>query len=165
MIKDNKKLNIGLGFGLVIIWVLILNKYFHFFDKSEHETTVAYAENPKVETIGLAKDTFSINPVMRDPFLGTNTQKKVTKKKTKKQYKPAKRKPKPINNNIEWPKIQYLGYMQGSESSAKLVLIKIDNQLKRIKEGGKYNNIKISKVYKDSIVLIQDNGIIKIFSK
>ncbi|MCF8715532.1 hypothetical protein JM658_11920 [Joostella atrarenae] len=164
MIKDNKKLNIGLGIGLVIIWVSILNKYFHFFDKSEHETTVAYAMNPKVETIGLAKDTFSIDPVIRDPFLGANTQKKFTKKKTKEEYIPVIQKPKPINN-VKWPKIQYLGYMKGSESSAKLALIKIDNQLKRIKEGGKYNNIKISKVYKDSIVLIQDNEIIKIFSK
>ena len=52
---------------------------------------------------------------------------------------------------INWPNITYYGYIKSKDKIEELILVKIDNQLYKLRKNSNINGLIINKVYKDSI--------------
>ncbi len=152
----NKRLLNGVLLVLmVVIWGLVLNKYFPFF-KSDNQNAVSIVEAKEPIMMEFSKDTFDLNKVLKDPFLGVTTKPKRTNSSTVKKKKVViqKTKKKPIiKKSTKWPKFAYFGSIKGSGNRDKLVLVKINNKLMKIKQGDEVQDVLLKKVYRDSILI------------
>ena len=115
----------------------------------------------------VSRDTFDLQPLSRDPFLGkTNSPKPVGSnnllKKTFNNSNVIKQKAIPVLP--DWPAVEYYGYIK-SGTNKELVLLKINGKLQRIHIGDVNNNVLVKKVYKDSIVLVYNKSAKTILKK
>lgn len=97
------------------------------------------------------KQLFDLPIIFRDPFLGKYTiQKKEVSVKTYNQ--------KALNpKNINWPSIEYYGFVKGETSKSPLILLKINNNLDRVRKGTQTSGLSIEQVFKDSVVVLFNN--------
>ncbi|UII80130.1 hypothetical protein [Flagellimonas sp. CMM7] len=149
-----KIIHITLVIGMLIIWGFVAKKALFYFGKDNKKTAsinpISY-DSPMPE---FKKDTFELSMLQRDPFLDavikrksqTSNQKPVKIEKTSKPKQGKK-------SNINWPKLQYFGYLKGDSQSARLAVIKIDNKLHRLREKKAVEDIQVLKIYKDSVLL------------
>ena len=92
-------------------------------------------------------DTFSIEPLEKDPFLGTFTRKKTVRKFTKKRDKLDS-----ISSTIS-----YSGMVKKQESRQQIFILNINNQQYLLKKGQTILNVKL--IYGNSKkVVILSNG-------
>jgi len=133
--------------GLVIIWSLVGYKFINGNKQAPDLSQVAQ-DNTALQR-DVKKDSFTLKPVTRDPFLNTITTRKQT---VVTQNKPTGG-PVTSSKNTEtiWPIIEYFGFVQNNNQPTPLALVKINNTLKRIREGGSFQSIYLTKVYSDSI--------------
>jgi hypothetical protein len=111
------------------------------------------------------KDTFELKKLNRDPFLqksivtiapkveNSSYSKPIANSKKGNLsgfYKPLAKKEEPSN----MPIIQYIGYIKSTQQKEEMVLLKINENLKRCVVGKKYDDILIKKVYKDSVQIV-----------
>lgn len=153
--------------GVILIWVFVFRKTTNFFGNDT--IPLESVQNTGLATIShieFKKDTFKIQGFERDPFLDTPTKPKVIIQKKLKVSKPStvKRAKNKKTPQTKWPKLQYYGFIKGGDETKKLALIKINNKLNRVREKESVEDIQISKVYKDSVVL-KMNGQIKTLKK
>jgi len=151
-----KLLNGVLILILIVTWVFVGKKVFYMVgnkgtEKINYSSSVSTAENPV-----FSKDTFNLIHIQRDPFLGSISKGK--KKVSLNQNKVHKIintdiTNKNLNSVITWPKLKYFGYMKGGGSQQKLVLIKINNKLHRLRAKEEIEEIYVSSVYADSVIL------------
>lgn len=94
-------------------------------------------------------ETFSINDVDRDPFLGTLTSKKTATKSPKKVSV--------VKSDVAMPSITYGGLIQRQDSNSKVFVVNINNQQHLLKLGQTINDVKLIKGDKASIT-IRFNG-------
>jgi len=116
------------------------------------QENVAIAFNPKT---AIVRDTFSIQSVERDPFLGTLTSKRNQKK------------PRPINKKVEdtsWMDITYQGLVRQKNSEYKVFVVTLNGEQHLLKKGQKVNNYTLLNG-NNSEVLIRYNNIKKTIAK
>lgn len=168
---NRRIINTILIFLMIVIWALVFNKVFKIYRPDTANQMDDFSEISQIEKdLSFSKDTFNLKKIEKDPFLGT--VKKVRKRKVniaKDKHKPSLKTrvqtiKKKENKKTNWPKINYFGHLKGSSSSSKLILIKIDNKLHKVREGELIDNISIRKVYRDSIK-VHMNGDFKMIKK
>ncbi|MBR9855760.1 MAG: hypothetical protein GYB37_14475 [Algicola sp.] len=156
-----KSMNIVLLSAMSVIWFFVIERAIRVWSIDPNDTTDIPEKNFINPIPILEKDTFELTFLDRDPFLEYKNRKVSTKVKT--NTKSPKKNNRPLLRQRivkeEWPKLQYFGYLKGSVSSEKLALIKIDNKLHRIRRNSSVQNIKVVKVYKDSVILNKDGAI------
>ena len=162
-----KKVNIILLFVVLLLWSTVAWKSLkNFFSQpSEIEKTTLYQS---ININKIKKDTFELEKLNRDPFLqksivlskansGSSTYKKPIKNSGKGNlsgfYKTT---PKKIEPSL-LPNIKYIGYIKSTLQKDEMVILKVDENIKRIAVGKKNNDIKIKKIYKDSVQIIYLN--------
>ncbi|MEP2936725.1 MAG: hypothetical protein ABJM06_10020 [Gilvibacter sp.] len=156
---NKSRINKILIVALTLIWSFV--GYSFFWPKSIAETPLQNTEMALETTVKTkAKDQFVLQPLDRDPFLNART------KPRKKIESIPKDRPKssPKNTKTIWPNIAYFGFVKSNNQSAPLVLLKIDNRLKRLRQGERFEEILIKKVYRDSIQ-IQFGNESKVYAK
>ncbi len=127
------KTSLYLLFPLVIvIWGLIIYKVAGAFGD---ETVVIPAVTPKVteEVMRIKKDTFSLLPIERDPFLGHYYKKPIEPKK----YLVA------FPREVQWPEISYLGLISETGKSTGVHILQVNGRQFLLEKGEVAEEIKI----------------------
>lgn len=93
--------------------------------------------NPKINT---TTDSFSIQPVKRDPFLGTLATNKGKLKKRKNTVAAT------AKSDFVWPQIVYLGVVKDKHSKAEnIYIISVEGNQTLLKKGKAFNEVTITK--------------------
>lgn len=127
------KTSLYLLFPLVIvIWGLIIYKVSGAFGD---EIVALPAITPKVteEVTRIKKDTFSLLPIERDPFLG-HYYKKPTEPKKHMAAPPS---------DVQWPEISYLGLISETGKSTGVHILQVNGRQFLLEKGGVAEEIKI----------------------
>lgn len=143
-----KKLNILLICAVSIIWGAIIYRLVsqYFFTP---KVALNYAITNENKLKITEKDTFDLQNLSRDPFMGTISA--GTPARTTRQHKTFfTAKPKPA---LTWPQIKYFGFIKSKDHKGELVLIQINGRLNKLKKGEIKDNITVKRIYKDSIEL------------
>ncbi|MDD7886050.1 hypothetical protein [Flavivirga sp. 57AJ16] len=98
------------------------------------------AFNPKAQ---IEVDTFSIQPVNRDPFLGTL----LVKKKPKRTFK------KPTQPKVVWLPVLYHGSISKQDTKTKVFIVSINGQQNLMKIGQTIHGVKLIKGNSNSVTL------------
>ena len=163
---SKKRINIGLLILVLALWGTVgyktVNQY--FFSKEVAFTDVQ--SNTKFNLSQIKKDTFNLEYINRDPFLNNSNvilkPNVVTKKANVKPKVIIKTiLPKPI---INWPSVSYYGYIKSKEKTEELILVKISNQLHKLRKNSEVDGLIIKKVFNDSIEVFfnKEKRVIKI---
>lgn len=158
----NKSLiNKGLIAVVAIVWLLIGYRLVNnFFGKSEIMEYQAPLETAMPENL-LKRDTFQLSLLKRDPFLGTYAKSSKKSRNTATiSNTPIIRTPK----TVQWPKIEYYGFVKSENNSSPLLLFKVNDKLHRIRKRGKIDELLVKEVYEDS-VLIMNGSQKRIFAR
>jgi hypothetical protein len=116
------------------IWGIIGYKIISAFNPEIPEVApqeVSVAFNPKPQT---AIDTFSIQLVDRDPFLGTLQTKKTST--TSSNYRA-------VPKDTLWPQIRYGGMVKRQNTAEQIFVIAINNQEHLVKKGQSVEDVKL----------------------
>jgi hypothetical protein len=159
-----KKVNIILLLLVLTLWGTVAWRSLKnfFYQPYEVKNTTLYQS---ININKIEKDTFKLEKLNRDPFLeksiviatpkigySSYTKPIANSKKGNLSsfYKPTTKKTEPSN----MPVIKYVGYIRSSQQKEEMVLLKINENLKRCVVGKKHDDILIKKVYKDSVQII-----------
>jgi hypothetical protein len=158
-----KKINIALILIVLTVWGIVASKTLsqYFFLEKNNFNTDKFTPNLTIHKI--QKDTFTINPIIRDPFL--NTKKRIITTKdlpSKNEYFKKPILEKKVQNEIvkqkeilNWPPISYHGYINSRDRDGELlILVNIDKKLYKLKLNEESEGIILKKFYKDSIQLV-----------
>ncbi len=148
-----KYLNISLIVILVIVYGSVIKKCAGFGDSTPDTVLVTTSTPNYIKDAFEVKDTFNLNLNKRDPFDSSNRKFKYVSNKTEESKKPQVYSKKPVDKNLSWPTISYHGFVKSSRNATKLAIIKINNKLYRKREKENFENIKIVKAYKDSVIV------------
>lgn len=132
----NKK-NILLLVGVVIIWGVLIYKFIDTLNPDASPTKISSTATYKRPANKL-KDTFSLQPTKRDPFLGTIYTKP-------KPSFVAKNNRKSKVEGASWPLIVYQGLVSDSNSSKEVFMVSINSVQHILKSGQTVDEIKILK--------------------
>jgi len=167
---NKKVLSIILGIVVLIIWVKVFSKIFDQFSDDEYATV----EAPSMNVVDLSKyikrDSLpALNLNYRDPFLGksyhnTNKSSSQNNNSTSKNVKRVSGEKKAVKIT-EWPLIQYHGFVKVTGTSSGTLLLKVNQNLIKVREGETLDNeLIVKKAFRDSIV-ISNNSEVKTFYK
>lgn len=153
---------------MIMIWSVVLYKVVNVFGADTETVELSINAPVREESLlAFAKDTFDLKDVERDPFLGKISSRKIIKKGPVNPKEVISKKTSKQNAKKSlklWPKLEYYGFIKSTNKASKLILIKIDNKLHKIRQGESIEEIKIKKVYRDSI-LIQKAKEVKVIKK
>ena len=105
------------------------------------------------------KDTFELILPDRDPFLNEFVALKPAKEDYKKpstsdhKKNQSKTNPLPVKQ-LNWPRIEYLGFVRNRSEKDPLCLVKINGQNRHLSKGEEYNGLYITSIYRDSIHVV-----------
>ncbi|MFA6924756.1 MAG: hypothetical protein WC223_10955 [Bacteroidales bacterium] len=142
---------------VVIVWGLIVYKIINNKNEDYSTTNIAHNLKNNQETQNIT-DTFKLLADYNDPFLGKIAPVRVISKIQKKQSPPKVEEKKLLN----WPKIVYGGIIKNKSSNKTVIIVNINGIGKLMSEGEIFNNIRIKKIYKDSIIAEFNNETKKI---
>lgn len=108
-----------------------------------HSQQLSVTFNPKP---AIVNDTFSIEPVLRDPFLGTIKNKKVSSVITTKR-----------TVSIEWPKVIYGGMVKKQNTNAHIFVLNINDTQHLLKKGQRVNDITVVRGNSKEVVIRYKN--------
>ncbi|QQX76512.1 MULTISPECIES: hypothetical protein [Aequorivita] len=146
---NKQLLNKILIFFLILIWSILGYKLIsNFVGKEKVVGKTIKLANYGSEKHEEKKKIFVFTEIVRDPFLGNII---VTDNKKQPLVINKEKSPKQINI---WPSIQYFGFVRGEMSDNPLALLKINNQLERIRQGSRIDGLYIKDIYSDSIQLV-----------
>ncbi len=103
------------------------------------------------------KDTFDMKPVERDPFLSKSfapAKIKSASKNNGHKKKTAETRTAPL---INFPPVSYHGYIKSENREKKLVLVKINNKLYKLKVGEIQDGVEVLVATKDSLEISFNN--------
>jgi len=155
-----KKINILLIVAVLLLWGSVIYKSlsnYLFADKSLSVVSEIHAGKQfKI----IEKDTFRLEILKRDPFLNKSFASKkdkiigksyVAKKAIEKKHIPVK------ETKVSFPSVSYYGYIKSKEKKDELIIVKINNQLKKLRINETFEGLKIKKIFKDSIYISNDS--------
>jgi hypothetical protein len=151
---NKKHINIVLIVVVVGLWGTVLYKYVNrFFVTEDLPYTSQNLSMPIIAKI--KKDSFTIQPLERDPFLGKLLVKKQNDFRPNVVIKqPIVKKAPEIKITKPFPRVQYYGYIKSQDKSEKLILLKVNNKLERLRLKANIDGLIIEKIYKDSIEVL-----------
>lgn len=163
-----KKINILLIIAVLLLWGSVIYKSlsnYLFADKNLSAASKNYTANQfKI----IEKDTFKLENLTRDPFLNKSSVIKKDKPTGKSYAAPKKateKKSIPATAaTAPFPSVSYYGYIKSKEKKDELIIIKINNKLKKVRINETFEGLKIKKIFKDSIY-ISNNSETKTFFK
>lgn len=145
---------------VILIWGILLYQFFTF-NNSENETIIYDKIN--LTSIDFKKDTFTISPPLRDPFLGklfsTNIS-DTTKSKPKKVISSQN-----TNLEITWPTITYKGIVSDVNEKVRVFMVVINGQTFLMKKGDLENEIFLKDGDKDMIQVYYKKNLKLVFSQ
>lgn len=147
---NKKTLNIILLVFMTIIWGLVGRRLFLNANATAPDVVTAQVQ-PTTTYKAIAKDTFSLEHLDRDPFLGVVRNYTVTTTKSTKKGNPVPTKKGPPG--IKWPTVNYYGLVKKASSKQPLALLKINNKTHYVKARDVIEEVKILTVTRDSIAL------------
>lgn len=138
--------------ALVLIWTLVGYKFLSPYFKGKEPVVTAQMLPKKQDLVIKQRDTFVLKALERDPFLAKMYAKK---KKTLLKKNVVKKAKLPVvkKTMVEWPEIQYLGFVKSKESSNRLGLLRISGKLHRVKRHHVVDGIKILKIEDSAVIL------------
>lgn len=157
----NKKLTYILLPLAALLWGIIIYKIVSY---KTDEPEIYYSGDTKEKQTEKTNepDTFSLYANYKDPFLYKIPSYKPYKHK--KTNNKNIRKNRQIKRNIEkkvikWPKIVYGGMIKNQPSDRIIVIVKVNNSEKLMREGEIVDSVQLLKVYRDSIRVKLNNEI------
>ena len=145
----NKKMLYILIPGTLIVWGLII---FKIINNMHPDADPVLRQNIAItqqdETVS---DTFSINPIYRDPFLG-----KMIQPRSSESGDPVvKRQTVPVVAVVKaptpWPAIVYTGTIKNQKSNKEMVLLEINGEGHMMKVGETITGVFLFKAFRDSV--------------
>ncbi|PHS07168.1 MAG: hypothetical protein COA88_09230 [Kordia sp.] len=147
---SKKHLNIFLLIGVALIWGLLIYKALGNSFTSEDEQQ-NYAVTINEVPVSIQKDTVELKSYSTDPFLGNLKNKRVSISKTKKRS--VLQKVKSVVT-MQWPQLQYLGFVKEATAKEPLLLLKVNGRLIRKKSSFEfYEGMKVLNFCRDSILM------------
>lgn len=146
----NKKLLYLLVPLTLLLWGSIILKIFNSLSGNGEAKSLNQNESLIKNEEIVFTDTFSLVLNYSDPFLGNGISKVANSGNT--TAPPAKNiKEKQIIVATTWPEINYKGLIRNQKSSKQLALVEINGQGNTMRAGESFNNVELTKVFKDSI--------------
>ncbi|MAL60624.1 MAG: hypothetical protein CMC14_11305 [Flavobacteriaceae bacterium] len=155
MSKFNSNKNVKYVLPIVVaIWGFF---FFQLFDAcNPDEVTISLNSMGTFKTPEIKqKESFELQPIEKDPFLGT-----AYVKSNKRGSNPSASK----KSDLPWPNIQYLGVVQNSNSKDKVFVVSINGQQQVIKKGETFNEITVLKG-NDETLSLRFQGKTQVFKK
>ena len=163
---SKKNINIALIVLVLSLWGTVAYKSLYQYLFSNNDDLGVNLNTSQVNFTTISKDTFDLQKVTHDPFLNKQLEKVEVLSTIIPVSKPiAVKKPK-VEKKIEaiqWPQIFYYGYIKSKDKTEELILIKVDNQLYKLRKNATVNGLLINKLYKDSIEVKYNNQSKKIY--
>lgn len=168
---NKKVLIIILSIVVLGIWFKVIAKIFNQW--RDEETAVIGVQSGEIVDLSkfIKRDTIP-EPMLeyRDPFLGE--KKRVTRKRIKNvqsntpEIRRVRNRSNGENEEITpWPQIKYHGFVKVSGTDSGTLLLKVNGQIYKVREGEQLNNeFTIKKAFRDSILIVR-NEEIKTFYK
>ncbi|MDK2772179.1 MAG: hypothetical protein KYX68_08155 [Flavobacterium sp.] len=153
-----KQINIALIIIVLALWGTVFYKYVNRFFSNDNEIVYNQTEF-SLPITKIEKDTFELKLLERDPFLAKTMLKRESNSIVKKALnKPVfKKTPVPIINK-PFPIVQYFGYIKSQDKNQKLILLKVNDRLKRVRLKDNIDGLVVEQIYKDSVVLRYNNS-------
>ena len=150
----NKRLIYILAPLVLLIWGLIFYKIFTHFGDDQNKTMVN-PDQTNTNKKQLPRDTFTIIANYRDPFLGRNDHPVIQTDRgdhvMSNQGGLTQKRP-PVPEII--PEIKYCGLIANPRNKRKIGLLQMSNKELLVKEGDTYNELKIFKLFSDSVKIM-----------
>ncbi len=132
--------------GLVCcIWGLIVYKVFSGLQQEKAPSTAAQFKTTFSRSSNFVVDTFTIQNVNRDPFLGTLLKKP---KVVKKVPKPIVRKP-----EVQWMPLVYNGSIKRDDGTSQLFIISVAGEQRILKIGQTFKGVTLLKGSEKEVML------------
>lgn len=133
--------------AVLCIWSLLGYKIISALNPAQPESPsqqlkADFKQKPIVEN-----DTFSIEPVLRDPFLGT-IQTKVPPPIIKSNIKPVP---------LEWPRLSYGGMVKNQNTNARVFVLNINDVQYLLKKGQRVDDLTIMRGTPKEVVVRYKN--------
>ncbi len=151
--KNKKSIYILLPLVLVV-WATILYKIFSNFNDNDEPGLPNYHLQSKSKKKIFVKDTFELLLNYPDPFL-----KKAPKTTSSSQSYNNIKKRLIGKHKINWPNIKYHGRIKNSVTKAEKINIRINQKMYLMKPYEKKADVKLLKIYNDSIIITYKNEI------
>ncbi len=151
-----KHVNIILLVVVLGIWGAAIYKFITGYWSKDQYLENASAISGKVADLDgyILKDTFALEPLKRDPFLGKLTLRSGfvrTASRTAQKGAPPPIKP---DQNMSWPELRYFGFVENQDRGSKLILLRINGKLYKIREGDYAENIRVLQAVSDSVAVL-----------
>lgn len=161
LIRMKKIINIGLIVFVLALWGTIVYRYVNNFFYSQG--SIIDEDYNQYSLIKINKrDTFNLANLSRDPFLGKTTKKnKAIPIKKISTIKASNKISKPTLSKIMTPipTIQYFGIIKSSSKKDEMIIVKINNVVKKMRLNSEFEGVKLKKVFKDSILISFNNNL------
>jgi hypothetical protein len=147
---NKKYLNSILIVLLALIWGGVIYKY--FVKKKTVLPENALQSKSMAIDYTIAKDTFVLRLNNRDPFKASKRRR--VQSNTTQQAKSSSNRAKQPKKALVWPNIQYYGFVKSAQNKTRKAHVKINGRLHRKRERETIDNVKLVKVYSDSIIVM-----------
>jgi hypothetical protein len=164
---SKKRINIALLILVMSLWGRVGYKTVSQYFFSKEVALSDIQSNSTFNFSQIKKDTFHLEIIQRDPFLNKSSVNPNQIAVVKKVYVQPKIitkppiQPKPI---INWPSVSYYGYIKSKDKTEELILVKIENQLHKLRKNATIDGLIIKRVFNDSIEVVfnKEKRVIKI---
>ncbi len=150
-----KIINIGLIVFVLVLWGTIIYRYVNNYFYSQN--LIIQEDYNQYSLIKINKrDTFNLANLNRDPFLDKSTKRhRVISINNNSSGKVRNEISKPISSKLPTsiPTIQYFGVIKSSSKKDELIIVKINNVVKKMRLNSEFEGVKVNKVFKDSILI------------
>lgn len=148
-----KKINIVLLVFVLGLWGIVIYKYVNRFFLEDNIPVTEHNFIASFNSKAIAKDTFTLGIITRDPFLnGIRTEKKVYTSNYKSSKKSVvKVLPKKVVPITPFPMVKYYGFIKSTTGNKELILLSINGKFSRLKLNEKKDGLMVTSLQKDSI--------------
>ena len=146
----NKKIIYVLLPLTLIIWGMIVYKI--FFNTDTQEESSSFVQSKRVKNSAVTStDTFTLLLNYTDPFL--KQERRVTPNNGSTTKKTTEPKPQKNTEVLNWPIVKYGGLVKQVNKENELAIVSINGSSTFMKTGETVNDIKLIRIYNDSIIV------------
>ena len=151
-----KKVNILLIIAVLLLWGGVIYKVLsNYLVKGEGDKTMERHAEGKIRIV--EKDTFTFRPLRRDPFLNRPLKSREEipngRRQNASKLLNSPKAPAAIKGTVQFPAIQYYGFIKSKEKKEELILLKVDGRLKKMHLNESFEGLAIIKVFRDSVII------------
>ena len=151
-----KKVNILLIIAVLLLWGGVIYKVLsNYLIKGEGDKTMERHAGGNIRIV--EKDTFTLSPLRRDPFLNRSLKSREEipngRRQSVSKLLNSPKAPEAIKGKVPFPTIQYYGFIKSKEKKQELILLKVDGRLKKMHLNESIEGFAIRKVFRDSVII------------